>query len=176
MTVPRASIVQTEQGTVPQGEGWYVLNAAEARWNAREPEGQWLDFEPDGASFPGMGMTLAVLQPGEPACLYHAEPVFEGCLILDGEAVAIVEEDEVPLRRWDFMHWAAGTNHVVVGAGDGPCTLLIFGVRSETVHYPASATAARHGASAKQPTDQPSEAYAGWRGELRHVPSPLRGS
>lgn len=172
----RAKIVETEHGAVAEGEGWFVLNAAQARWNAREPEGTWCSFEPDEHRFPDIGMSINVLQPGEPACLYHAEPVTEGCLVLDGEALAVVEDEEVALRKWDYLHWPANTPHVVIGAGDGPCTVLIFGGRGPTAHYPVSEVAQRHGAGVKQATDSPPEAYAGWRGVLRHVRSPLRGS
>lgn len=29
---PEASLKETETGLVPAGEGWFVLNAREARW------------------------------------------------------------------------------------------------------------------------------------------------
>ena len=30
--VPEAKIAKTDNGLVPQGEGWYVLNARESSW------------------------------------------------------------------------------------------------------------------------------------------------
>jgi hypothetical protein len=30
--VPEASLERTENGLMPRGEGWFVLNAREARW------------------------------------------------------------------------------------------------------------------------------------------------
>ena len=54
-----------------------------------------------------------------------------------------------------------------VGAGDGPCAILMIGARpeGETLHYPVSEVAAKYGASAAKETDEPDEAYAGWPGE-----------
>ena len=59
---------------------------------------------------------------------------------------------------------------VIVGAGDGPCAVLMLGARPEveTLHYPASDVAARHGASVATDTDDPETAYADWPGD--HVP------
>ena len=66
-------------------------------------------------------MNVRVLWPGEPNGLYHAEGVQEGFLVLSGECTLIVEEEERPLRQWDYFHCPADTSHVIVGAGDGPC-------------------------------------------------------
>ena len=49
--------------------------------------------------------------------------------MLSGEALAIVEGEERPMRPWDLLHCPAGTNHVIVGAGDGPCVVLAVGAR-----------------------------------------------
>ena len=32
MTVPEAPLERTEQGLAPAGDGWFVLNAKNARW------------------------------------------------------------------------------------------------------------------------------------------------
>jgi quercetin dioxygenase-like cupin family protein len=42
----------------------------------------------------------------------------EDFLVLDGEALLIVEGKERPLRRWDFVHCPAGTTHFILGAGE----------------------------------------------------------
>ena len=86
-------------------------------------------------------------------------------LVLSGEAVAIVEGQERPMRAWDLLHCPAGTNHVVVGAGDGPCAVLAVGARDKSVGpdwggYPVDETALRHGAGVEQETTDPDEAYA----------------
>jgi quercetin dioxygenase-like cupin family protein len=52
-----------------------------------------------------------VLWPGEPNGLYHSESVREAFLVLAGECTLLVEEEERPLRQWDFFHCPAGTNH-----------------------------------------------------------------
>ena len=44
--------------------------------------------------------------------------------MLSGEALLIVEGQERPLKQWDFVHCPPETQHVFVGAGDGPCVLL----------------------------------------------------
>ena len=35
-----------------------------------------------------------------------------------------------PCGQWDFVHCPAGTKHVFVGAGDGPCAILMVGART----------------------------------------------
>ena len=44
------------------------------------------------------------------------------------------------LRPWDFFHSPAVTEHIFVGAGDGPCVIVMVGARSEDwrVLYPVS--------------------------------------
>jgi hypothetical protein len=60
----------------------------------------------------------------------------------------------------------AGTPHVFVGAGDGPCFILAIGARREPeeLHFPADERAARYGASARESTTSGGEAYADWEG------------
>jgi len=104
------------------------------------------------------------MMPGESNSLYHAEDTQEGFLVLDGECVAVVEGSERRLRRWDYLHSPPGTTHVLVGAGDRPCAILMIGApRSSSlssIHYPQDAVAARHGASVAQATDSSKQAYA----------------
>jgi len=45
-------------------------------------------------------------------------------LVLSGEALVIVEGQQRPLKQWDFVHCPPETQHVFVGAGDGPCVIL----------------------------------------------------
>ena len=60
-----------------------------------------------------------------------------------------------------------------VGAGDGPCAILMLGTRTpeHAVHYPVEPAAARHGASVPTATDPPREAYAE-RPPIEPAPSP----
>ncbi len=106
------------------------------------------------------------MQPGQPNCRYHSEPVQEDFLVLSGECVAIVDGREIPLKQWDFLHCPAQTEHVFAGAGDGPCAVLMIGSRREYApHYVVNALAARYGASVQHDTDDRAEAYADWRRE-----------
>ncbi len=50
---------------------------------------------------------------------------------------------------------------VFVGAGQGPCAVLMIGSRREDApHHPVNDPAAKYDASACSATDEPAEAYA----------------
>jgi uncharacterized cupin superfamily protein len=119
-------------------------------------------FESRDASFPQFGINLSVVEPGESNCLYHSETQQEAFLVLSGECRLLVDGEERLLKAWDFFHCPAGTEHVFVGAGDGPSVILMVGARSEDeqLFYPVSELAARYGASAAEETPDPREAYA----------------
>ena len=170
MAPEEAKIEQTDEGAVVASPGWYVLNYADARWMRSEEGGEWTDFGPD-AVFEQYAIGAHVLQPGQPNGLYHSENVQEDFLVLAGECILIVEEQERHLKAWDFFHCAPGTHHIIVGAGDGPCAILMVGMRGEgkKLHYPVSAVAARHGASTPEETDTPSVAYREWKREYTPV-------
>ncbi len=51
--------------------------------------------------------------------------------MLSGECLADLESQERRLRAWDFVHCPAGTEHIFVGAGDGPCVIFMAGARRE---------------------------------------------
>jgi uncharacterized cupin superfamily protein len=141
-----------------------IINLADSPALAHPNRATILDFEPDDAPWPDTGVNVQILAPGQPNCLYHDEPVQEDFLVLHGECIAIVEGVERPLRQWDFFHCPAGVPHVFVGAGEGPCALLLIGSRRiDAAHYPVNEVAAKYGASAARETDDPEEAYAEWR-------------
>ena len=171
--VPESELVATEHGRVPKGQGWFILNAREAQWWDRKGRGVLCEFE--GAGFEGaadflqVGVNLTVLAPGEPMAMYHRENDQEDFLVLAGEALAIVEGEERPMRRWDFLHCPAGTNHVIVGAGDEPCLVLAVGARDRSTGpdwgaYTVDAAAQRHGAGLEHETTDAKEAYARFPG------------
>jgi uncharacterized cupin superfamily protein len=173
MTVNEASSEETPYGRYITSDGWFVLNLADALAVRNEAKGgATYPLEAREAPFRDIGVRVTVLPPGEPNALYHSEGVQEGFLVLSGECTLIVEEEERQLRQWDYVHCPAETRHVIVGAGDGPCAILMLGARAEveTLHYPASEVAARYGASAATDTDDPGEAYADWPGDYE----PLR--
>ncbi len=159
----KASLADEGNGLVAQKHGWFVVNAADAEWMKHPRFGAACTFE-GRERFPEIGINLRVLQPGQPNCLYHRETEQEGFLVLEGECRAIVEGTEVPLERWDFFHCPPGTNHVFVGAGDGPCLILMVGARKEgaKVVYPFDPTAAGYGGSVEKECNSAREAYAGF--------------
>jgi uncharacterized cupin superfamily protein len=149
----------TEHGQEPAGEGWFVLNAREAKWVDGD-FGAYTRFE-GKPRFPKLGFNIAVLAPGQPACYYHGEDDQEDFLVLAGEALLLIEGQERPLRQWDFVHCPAWTEHVFVGAGEGPCAILAVGTRSSRdVVYPRADVALRHNAGVERETREPREAYA----------------
>ena len=170
--VEEARLGTLEGGRYPETEGWFVLNTREALWWQSEKAGRYVRFEgKEAARFPEFGINIHVLAPGEPNCMYHGEDVQEDFLVLSGECLLLVEGEERRLRAWDFVHCPAWTEHVFIGAGDGPCAILMVGSRKrdDPVRYPVSELAKRHGASVEKETTDPREAYAGW-GELEPVP------
>jgi uncharacterized cupin superfamily protein len=147
-----------------------VVNLADARALSHSRRATILRLEPEHASWPDTGVNVQIMQPGQPNCRYHSEPVQEDFLVLEGECIAIVDGEERRLRQWDFLHCPAGVDHVFVGAGDGPCAVLMIGSRRlDQAHYPVSEVAAKYDASVKEPTDDPAEAYADWRQEPRRA-------
>ena len=162
--VQEAKLVDRGAGLEPEGEGWFVVNATEAAWHASEGSGRYCVFEGREARFEEYGINIHVVDPGEPNALYHREETQEDFLILSGECVLIVEGEERRLRAWDFVHCPAWTEHVFVGAGDGPCAILMAGSRRPDAGlvYPVSDLARRYGAGVEQETSEPREAYAGW--------------
>jgi uncharacterized cupin superfamily protein len=160
--VQEATLVTTENGLVPKGEGWYVVNAQESRWLENDEFGSYCHFEGD-VRFSGLGLNLCILAPGQPACMYHGESEQEGFVVLRGECLLLVEGQERPLRAWDFFHCPPWTEHVLVGAGTGPCLILAVGRRApdSKVRYPVAGIALKHGAGVQKETDTGKEAYAG---------------
>ena len=158
--VEEARLEPTENGLVPQGEGWFVVNAREAAWEENEAFDRYCSFQGD-VRFAQVGFNISVVQPGRPACLYHGEGDQEGFLVVSGECLLLVEGEERRLGPWDFFHCPPWTEHVFVG-GDAPCVMITVGARTpgRGVVYPVSEVAERHGASAEATTESPAEAYA----------------
>ena len=162
--VPETPPEATEHGLVPGGEGWFVLDAHEAAWRHREGRGESLRFGGE-ADFPQMAINLYRLGPREPIGMYHWEANQEDFLVLSGEGLLLVEGEERPLRQWDFVHCPAGTKHIILGAGDGPCAVLAMGARGNEGDgdwggYTVDETALRRGAGVERETNDAAEAYA----------------
>jgi quercetin dioxygenase-like cupin family protein len=172
--VPETSPKMTNEGLLPSGDGWFVLNAREARWRHVEGLGSWPSLEGE-ANFPQLGMGLTRLDPGEPMAMYHWETDQEDFLVLAGNALLIVEGQQRPLRQWDFVHCPPGTNHAIVGAGTVPCLIFAVGARENHTYragdgtiqgapdwgaYTVDESASRHGAGVQTETTNAKQAYA----------------
>jgi quercetin dioxygenase-like cupin family protein len=167
VTVPEAELKETDAGLIPQGEGWFVLNAREASWIRSEERGQDTDFE-GGQEWTQLGFRIQVIAPGQRS-MYHGERGQENFLVVSGECVLVIEGEERRLQAWDFVHCPPWTKHAFVGTGDGPCVLVMVGSRAGgfDVVYAVSEVAATHGASVPEETSSPDEAYARWGPEKR---------
>jgi uncharacterized cupin superfamily protein len=145
----------------------FIINVAAAPALSHSRRATVITFEPDDVPWADTG-DIQIMQPGQPNCRYHSESVQEDFLVLHGECVVILDGEERSLRQWDFLHCPAGAEHVFVGAGEGPCAVLMIGSRREdAAHYPVNDVAAKYDASVTKATDEPAEAYADWRQEPR---------
>jgi len=171
--VAEAHLEAVESGLTPASDGWVVVNVRDAAWLTKDAFGARCVFEADepvvrgrpeleARRFPELGIKLAVLTPGRPTTMYHADSSQEDFLVLAGECLLLIEGQERRLRQWDFVHCAPGTAHGFVGAGDEPCILLMVGARAEgkTVVYAESELAQRHRAGVETETTSRADAYA----------------
>lgn len=162
--MPETRLESGEHGLVPEGDGWFVLNAREAPWRHAVGRSAVCEFEGE-PPFPQLGINLSVLRPGEPMAMYHWEADQEDFLVVTGEALLVIEGTERTLRAWDLAHCPAGTAHVIVGAGAGPCIVLAVGARNRSTGagwgaYPVEEAASRHNVGVDTETTEPSQAYA----------------
>ena len=168
--VVEARLDETEAGMMPATVGWFVLNARDARWFEKPGQGHSLpltgvDEHEAETFFPMLGMSLRVMNPGEPSTTYHWETEQEDFLVLSGEAILIIEGQERTLTQWDFVHCPPGSRHAFVGAGDGPCVLMCVGSRrfqkdGPWGSYCADPVAERYKASPPADTQDGQLAYA----------------
>src|SRR4051812_28032859 len=114
--VEEAPLEEVGSGRAPASDGWFVANVREAAWIVNGAFGARCVFEARGPvlrarpelvprTFPQVGLTLQVVEPGRPTGLYHAETAQEGALVLAGECLLLVEEEERRLVRFDFVHF-----------------------------------------------------------------------
>ncbi|MDH4104202.1 MAG: cupin domain-containing protein [Thermoleophilia bacterium] len=167
-SVPEARLKRTEAGLVVESEGWFVLNSRHVSWIRSEERGQDTDFE-GGQEWAQLGFRIHVLMPGQRNGMYHGESGQEDFLVVSGGCVLVIEGHERHLKAWDFVHCPPWTQHVFVGAGEGPCVIVMAGSRvgGFEVIYPVNQAAARHDASVLEETSNPEEAYARFGKEER---------
>jgi uncharacterized cupin superfamily protein len=178
--VPETPPEDRGDGLQPEGAGWFVMNARDARWfdapgRHSLPLTGYDEFEAENY-FPMLGMALRVLEPGTPMSSYHWETEAEDFLVLGGTPLLIVEGQERMLKQWDFVHCPPEAKHVFVGAGDGPSLILATSSRQFQKDgpwgfYVKDDVAAKHGASPSEtsqddsrdfPASQPSRYREGW--------------
>jgi uncharacterized cupin superfamily protein len=167
-----ARLEETAGGLEPAESGWLVVNVSDAAWYRNDVFGASCGFEGarnKAARFQEYGINIHVVWPGQPNCMYHGEEAQEDFLVLSGECLLLVEGTERHLKPWDFVHFPKWTEHVVVGAGDGPCAILMVGARAdEGLIYPVNELAQKCGAGVAEETNDPRQAYAPfpeWRQE-----------
>jgi uncharacterized cupin superfamily protein len=166
--VPQARLERLSSGLAPVTPGWFVVNTADAAWVKNEYYGGVCIFEsdefvlqgrPDLTEYvkPGAGFTIRVVPPRQPATLYHAESVQEDFLILMGECVLVIEDQERHLRAWDFVHCPPMTGHTFIAKDTGPCVILATGNRRDDLErvYPRSEAALRYDAGTEVDMTEP---------------------
>jgi uncharacterized cupin superfamily protein len=162
--IPEAPIERTDHGLAAAGDGWFVVNAREARW--WDGGGHSAVWNAEGKTdFPQVGINLHVVRPGDTMAMYHWEADQEDFLVLAGQGMLLVEGEERPLKPWDFVHCPAGTKHAIV-AIDEPCVVLAVGARVQSVGpdwgaYSVDEAAIRHGVGVDEETKDRQKAYAG---------------
>ena len=111
-------------------------------------------------------------QPSAQGATAIAESTQEDFLVLSGECLLLVEGEERQLKAWDFVHCPGGAAHVFVGAGSGPCVMLMVGARrpDDEIVYPVSELALKHGAGVQIEAVEPARRLDQRRiAALRHV-------
>jgi ribosome-associated heat shock protein Hsp15 len=107
--VEEARLEDVGSGLAPVSPGWFVVNVGEAAWVRNDAFGGRCVFEssprvlaerPDAEPqmFADTGFTLAVLEPGKPTGMFHAESAQEDFLVLAGH-VKVGGERVKPARE-----------------------------------------------------------------------------
>jgi len=169
--IEEARLEEVGSGLAPASHGWFAVNVGDAAWETNDVLGAACFFEGDDAPFAQYGINVRVLFPRRTKYLYHAESNQENFLVLAGECLLLIEDEERLLRAWDFVHCPPETAHALVAVGNGACVVLMVGARSggwpeEGIWYPRSELALRHGVGVETVTDSPEKALAAfppWR-------------
>ena len=115
MSIPEAAIEETPAGRCAR-RGWFVLSLIGARGFATDGHGAFCPFERPARARrlrPRRARAAARRAVGALPPRGRAG----GLLVLAGECIAVVEEQERTLRAWDYLHCPAGTAHAMLGAG-----------------------------------------------------------
>ena len=153
----QAKLVRTDEGLVPEGEGWYVLNAREARWFHSDEFGSACTFEGD-IRFPEFGINIGV---GPTRCLTTRR--------LPRRTSSSSPANACCSSTGKNARSASGTSSTALPVPSTCSSARARARRScwrrargegKTIVYPVSELAQRYGASAEQETPDPKEAYA----------------
>ena len=149
-----------------------MVNVRDATWLNSDEFGSGCIFDGPAAWFKQVGINISVLMPGEPNCLYHSESQQEDFSCCSARPSCSSRARSGRSGNGISSIRPAGTVHVFVGAGDGPCAILMVGARTqdEQLLYPVSELAARYGASAEEETSSGEEAYARFERPRRERP------
>ena len=165
--VPEAQLKQTELGLVPAGPGLVRAQRARGDWirarsAGRTPTSRATRSSPSSASASRSSVPAS-------AASTTASAARRTSSWSPASASSSIEGEERRLKAWDFVHCPPWTNHVFVGAGDGPCAIVMVGNRvgGFEVVYAANEVAAKYEASVPRETSSPDEAYAGFGPEER---------
>jgi hypothetical protein len=123
-----AKIEETEHGRVPADEGWYILNLSEMRGRPSAGGGAWCGFGSPDEPSDRIGIGVHILWPGDSPGFYHEEGDLEGFLVLSGRVHRGRRGRGAAHGPVGLPALAGGTRHITVGAGDGPCAILMYGL------------------------------------------------
>ena len=163
-----ATLKETDAGLVPDGEGWFVLNARDARWWQSERLGRSaaLEGEPE---FSEVGFKSTSCFPASRTACITESRARRTSSCCPASASSSSKGRSNSSKAWDFVHCPPMAEHIFVGAGDGPCVIVMTGRRKESdeIRYPVNDVAAKHDAGVLEETTSAEEAYARFeRGEL----------
>jgi len=147
---------------VPVTAGWFIVNVRDARWLHNRMRSVCRFGGEGEAHFDDLGVSLFWLQPGQPMSLYHHEAGQEDFLILAGECTLVIEGQERPLQRWDFVHCPPRTAHTIVAAANRPALVFAVGARKEkgSARYPVDPVAIAYGAGVPDEATTAQDVYA----------------
>src|SRR2546429_4736327 len=109
--IDEAPLNSAEHGLVPEGDGWFVVHAREARWLDDGGLGYYTPFEGE-ERLPRLGVNLPVLEPGQPNGMYPRGQDQEDLLVLPGQCLLLDEGQERKLAASEFVH-APPLNHLI---------------------------------------------------------------
>src|ERR687896_709807 len=105
MPVNEASAEETPYGRYVTSDGWFVLNLADAlAVRNDEKGGAMYPLEPQEPGFRDVGVRVRVLCPATRMRSTTRRACRKGSSCSPGEGTLIVEDEERPLRQWDYFY------------------------------------------------------------------------